>query len=332
MNIYNDMLKRVLSRQCVLPFVLKPLVSNACFNVLFASFLNIHLIRQPVSYYYAFQKQHNQIVLYNLDRKYKMLVQQLQVYYTKLALSLKCAVITVQIIVLSLIILVRVVYQVLKLIFQLLILVNRPPNNSGSANQKTHSQTRSRELYELLNVPPNAGETEIRKVRLNELSYEGLWRIYECFFVCLSNDLIRYKQFTFDSKPQDTEPSFINSDFVLKKAYYKLAKIHHPDKSTESDQAAEEKFKEIKFAYEVLTDKSKREVYDRYGLEGLKDGVGGTEFEDIFGSLFGGSMGGMFGGGMGGMGGFPFDIFGGGGGHGRRQQKRRTQNMVYPLK
>jgi len=85
----------------------------------------------------------------------------------------------------------------------------------------------------------------------------------------------------------------------------------------------------------VLTDKNKREVYDRYGLEGLKDGVGGTEFEDIFGGLFGGGMGGMFGGGMGGMGGmggFPFDIFGGGGGHGRRQQKRRTQNMVYPLK
>jgi len=115
----------------------------------------------------------------------------------------------------------------------------------------------------------------------------------------------------------------------IRKAYYKLAKIHHPDKSTESDKTAEEKFKEIKFAYEVLTDKNKREVYDRYGLEGLKDGVGGTEFEDIFGGLFGGGMGGMFGGGMGG---FPFDIFGGGGGHGRRQQKRRTQNMVYPLK
>lgn len=121
------------------------------------------------------------------------------------------------------------------------------------------------------------------------------------------------------------------NDSEIRKAYYKLAKIHHPDKSTESDEKAEEKFKEIKFAYEVLSDKNKREIYDRYGLEGLKDGVGGTEFEDIFGGLFGGGMFGGMGGGMGGMGGFPFDIFGGGGGHGRRQ-KRRTQNMVYPMK
>lgn len=119
----------------------------------------------------------------------------------------------------------------------------------------------------------------------------------------------------------------------IRKAYYKLAKIHHPDKLENKDEAAEEKFKEIKFAYEVLTDKNKRETYDRYGLEGLKDGVGGTEFEDIFSHLFGG-FGGM-GGGMGG--GFPFspfDIFGGGmgGGRGGRGAKRRTQNMVYPLK
>ena len=48
--------------------------------------------------------------------------------------------------------------------------------------------------------------------------------------------------------------------------------MHDPQEK----EKVEEKFKEIKFAYEVLTDKSKREVYDRYGLEGLKDGVGGT--------------------------------------------------------
>jgi len=124
------------------------------------------------------------------------------------------------------------------------------------------------------------------------------------------------------------------NDSEIRKAYFKLAKIHHPDKSTESDEKAEEKFKEIKFAYEVLTDKNKREVYDRYGLEGLKEG-GGMD-EDIFSNLFGGGMFGGMGGGMGGMGGgmggFPFDLFGGGGGGGRRQQKRRTQNMVYPLK
>lgn len=111
--------------------------------------------------------------------------------------------------------------------------------------------------------------------------------------------------------------------------------MHHPDKigddATKSKEKAEEKFKEIKFAYEVLTDKNKREIYDRYGLEGLKDGVGGTEFEDIFGGLFGG-----FGGGGGGNPFFPFhDLFGGGGmggARGGRQVKRRTQNMVYPLK
>jgi DnaJ family protein A protein 2 len=117
----------------------------------------------------------------------------------------------------------------------------------------------------------------------------------------------------------------------IRKAYYKMAKLHHPDKLQDTDkERAEEKFKEIKFAYEVLSDKQKRDVYDRYGLEGLKDGVGGTEFEDIFSHLFGG-------GGMGGPGGgfFPFDLFGGGMGGmggGRRQAKRRTQNMVYPLK
>jgi DnaJ homolog subfamily A member 2 len=117
----------------------------------------------------------------------------------------------------------------------------------------------------------------------------------------------------------------------IKKAYYKLAKVHHPDKINDeaSKEKAEEKFKEIKFAYEVLTDSNKREIYDRHGLEGLKDGVGGTEFEDIFGGLFGG-----FGGGGGGF--FPFhDLFGGGmggGGRGGRGVKRRTQNMVYPLK
>lgn len=122
----------------------------------------------------------------------------------------------------------------------------------------------------------------------------------------------------------------------VRKAYYKLAKIYHPDKirSEGGDkEAAEEKFKEIKFAYEVLSDKEKRNIYDRYGMEGLKEGVSGTEFEDIFSNFFGGMGGGM----AGGMGGFPFDMFGGGGmpgmgGRGAGRQKRRTQNVVYPLR
>lgn len=54
----------------------------------------------------------------------------------------------------------------------------------------------------------------------------------------------------------------------IKKAYRKLALKYHPDKN--KAPGAEEKFKEAAEAYEVLSDKKKREVYDRYGEEGLK--------------------------------------------------------------
>lgn len=59
----------------------------------------------------------------------------------------------------------------------------------------------------------------------------------------------------------------------IKKAYRKLALKYHPDKNKSKE--AEEKFKEIAEAYEVLSDKKKREVYDQYGEEGLKGGIGG---------------------------------------------------------
>jgi len=60
------------------------------------------------------------------------------------------------------------------------------------------------------------------------------------------------------------------NDEEVKKAYRKLALKYHPDKNKDSN--AEEKFKEIAEAYEVLSDKKKRDTYDRFGEEGLKNG------------------------------------------------------------
>jgi len=58
----------------------------------------------------------------------------------------------------------------------------------------------------------------------------------------------------------------------IKKAYRKLALRYHPDKNKAAN--AEEKFKEVAEAYEVLSDKNKREIYDKYGEDGLKSGGG----------------------------------------------------------
>uniref|UniRef100_A0A182P465 J domain-containing protein n=1 Tax=Anopheles epiroticus TaxID=199890 RepID=A0A182P465_9DIPT len=63
------------------------------------------------------------------------------------------------------------------------------------------------------------------------------------------------------------------SDDEIKKAYRKLALKYHPDKNKAPQ--AEERFKEVAEAYEVLSDKKKRDVYDQYGEEGLKGGAGG---------------------------------------------------------
>lgn len=71
-------------------------------------------------------------------------------------------------------------------------------------------------------------------------------------------------------------------DTEIKKAYRKLAIKHHPDKGGDP-----EKFKEITRAYEVLSDREKREKYDRGGEEAL-DGDGGTDASDIFSQMFGG--------------------------------------------
>ena len=59
----------------------------------------------------------------------------------------------------------------------------------------------------------------------------------------------------------------------IKKNYHRLAKKYHPDKNTSRE--TEEKFKELTFAYEVLTDSSKRSMYDKFGLDAVREGGSG---------------------------------------------------------
>lgn len=100
------------------------------------------------------------------------------------------------------------------------------------------------------------------------------------------------------------------SDAEIKKSYRSLAMKFHPDRNADNPQAAEVKFKQIKEAYEVLSDPKKRSAYDQFGhagvdpsMGGRPGGFGGAEgFSDVFGDVFG-------------------DIFGGGG----RQQRSASQ-------
>ncbi len=102
----------------------------------------------------------------------------------------------------------------------------------------------------------------------------------------------------------------------IKKAYKRLAMKYHPDRN-QGDKEAEAKFKEIKEAYEILTDAQKRAAYDQYGHAAFEQGGmgggggfgGGADFSDIFGDVFG-------------------DIFGGGRG---RQRAARGADLRYNM-
>ncbi|XP_033113154.1 dnaJ homolog subfamily A member 2-like [Anneissia japonica] len=107
------------------------------------------------------------------------------------------------------------------------------------------------------------------------------------------------------------------SETEVKKAYRKLAKQYHPDKNPDDG----EKFKEISYAHEVLTDPRKKEIYDRYGMEGLKESGpdgGPGDMDDIFSHIFGG-------------GGGPFGFGGFGGAH-HRHRRRKGEDKMHQLK
>lgn len=100
------------------------------------------------------------------------------------------------------------------------------------------------------------------------------------------------------------------SEAEIKKAYRRLARQYHPD--VNKDPAAEEKFKEINAAYEVLSDKEKRAKYDQYGdsmfggqnFHDFARGQGGNvDLDDILRNIFGQGGGGFGGGGFGSFGG-----------------------------
>jgi len=89
------------------------------------------------------------------------------------------------------------------------------------------------------------------------------------------------------------------SEVEIKKSYRRLAMKYHPDRNKDNSAEAEIKFKEIKEAYEVLSDPKKRSAYDQFGHAGVDNSFGGAggfsgaeSFSDIFGDVFGDIFGG----------------------------------------
>ncbi|MDY6971702.1 MAG: molecular chaperone DnaJ [Thermodesulfobacteriota bacterium] len=105
-------------------------------------------------------------------------------------------------------------------------------------------------------------------------------------------------------------------DDEIKKAYRKLALKYHPDRN-QGDKVAEENFKKAAEAYEVLRDREKRQIYDRFGHEGLEGRgfTGFSGFDDIFSSF-----GDIF-----------EDFFGFGSGRGGRVRAKQGKSLRYDL-
>lgn len=112
----------------------------------------------------------------------------------------------------------------------------------------------------------------------------------------------------------------------IKKSYRRLAMQYHPDKNPD-DKTAEDRFKEIGEAYEVLSDDQKRAAYDRYGHRAFSNGTGpsagGRSVDpfDLFREVFGG----------GGGGGIFEEFFGGGGRAAQAERRKRGSDLRYDL-
>lgn len=118
---------------------------------------------------------------------------------------------------------------------------------------------------------------------------------------------------------------------AIKKAYRKLAMKYHPDRN-QGDTKAEEKFKEVQSAYDVLSDEKKRSLYDQYGHDGVRAAESGGAGGHGFGGFSGfEDLGDIFGQGGGFDEGNIFEQIFGGNRRRRQQQPQRGADLRYPL-